>query len=36
MKAKVLETSVTFEFKGENTESLLLGLCSELSTKRTF
>lgn len=36
MRAKVLETSVTFEFKGENTESLLLGLCSELSTKEHF
>ena len=36
MKAKVLETSVTFEFKGEDTESLLLGLCSELSGKEHF
>lgn len=36
MKAKVLETSVTFEFKGENTESLLLGLCNELSAKEHF
>lgn len=36
MKAKVLETSVTFEFKGENTESLLLGLCNELSGKEHF
>ena len=36
MKAKVLESSVTFEFKGENTESLLLGLCNELSRKDHF
>ena len=36
MRAKVLETSVTFDFKGENTESLLLGLCSELSEKEHF
>ena len=36
MKAKVLETSVTFEFKGENTESLLLGLRNELSAKEHF
>lgn len=36
MKAKVLETSVTFEFKGENTESLLLGLSNELSEKEHF
>lgn len=33
MKAKILETAVTFEFKGENTESLLLGLSNELSEK---
>lgn len=36
MKAKVLETSVTFEFKGENTESLLLCLSNELSEKEHF
>lgn len=36
MKAKVLEMSVTFEFKGENTKSLLLGLCNELSRKEHF
>ena len=36
MKAKALETLVTFEFKGENTESLLLGLCNELSAREHF
>lgn len=36
MKAKVLETSVTFKFEGENTESLLLGLRSETSAKDHF
>lgn len=36
MKAKVLETSVTFEFNGENTESILLDLCNELSGKDHF
>ncbi|MBF0934039.1 MAG: hypothetical protein HXK00_00165 [Abiotrophia defectiva] len=36
MKAKVLETAVTFEFKGEDAESLVLGLSSELSEKEHF
>lgn len=36
MKAKVLETSVTFEFKGEDAESLVLDLCKELSEKDHF
>ena len=36
MKAKVLETSVTFEFKGEDAESLVLDLCKELSKKDHF
>lgn len=36
MKAKVLETSVTFEFKCEDAESLVLGLCKELSEKENF
>lgn len=36
MKAKVLETSVTFEFKGEDVESLVLDLCNELSEKDHF
>lgn len=36
MKAKVLETSVTFEFKGDDAESLVLGLSNELSEKEHF
>ncbi len=36
MKAKVLETSVTFEFKGEDADSLVLGLSNELSEKDHF
>ena len=36
MKAKVLETSVTFEFKGDNADSLVLGLSNELSEKDHF
>lgn len=36
MKAKVLETSVTFEFKGDDAESLVLDLCKELSEKENF
>ena len=36
MKAKVLETSVTFEFKGEDAENLVLDLCKELSEKEHF
>ena len=36
MKAKVLETSVTFEFKGEDAESLVVDLSKELSEKRKF
>lgn len=36
MKAKVLETSVTFEFNGDDTEDLVLGLCRELSEKDHF
>lgn len=34
MKAKVLETSVTFEFRGDNADSLVLGLSNELSEKK--
>lgn len=33
MKAKILETSVTFEFKGDDEDSLVLGLSNELSKK---
>ena len=33
MKAKVLETSVTFEFKGDDADSLVLSLSNELSEK---
>lgn len=36
MKAKVLETSVTFEFNGEDVENLVLDLCNELSEKDHF
>lgn len=36
MKAKVLETSVTFEFKGDDVDSLVLGLSNELSGKENF
>lgn len=36
MKARVLETSVVFVFKGEDAESLVLGLCKELSEKDHF
>lgn len=36
MKAKVLETSVTFEFRGDNADSLVLGLSNELSGKDHF
>lgn len=36
MKAKVLETSVTFEFKGDDADSLVLGLSNELSEKDHF
>ena len=36
MKAKVLETSVTFEFKGDDADSLVLGLSNELSEKEHF
>lgn len=36
MKAKVLETSVTFEFKGDDEDSLVLRLSNELSEKRTL
>lgn len=36
MKAKVLETHVTFELKGEDAESLVLDLCNELSEKDHF
>lgn len=36
MRAKVLETSVTFEFKGDDADSLVLGLCKELSAKEHF
>lgn len=36
MKAKVLETSVTFEFKGDDVDSLVLGLSNELSKKDHF
>lgn len=36
MKAKVLETSVTFEFNGDDADSLVLGLSKELSEKDHF
>lgn len=36
MKAKVLETSVTFEFKGDDVDNLVLGLSNELSEKEHF
>ena len=36
MKAKVLETSVTFEFKGDDADSIVLGLSNELSEKEHF
>lgn len=36
MKAKVLETSATFEFKGEDADSLVLGLSNDLSEKEHF
>ena len=36
MKAKVLETSVTFEFKCDDADSLVLGLSNELSEKENF
>lgn len=36
MKAKVLETKVTFEFKGDDVDSLILGLSNELSEKEHF
>lgn len=36
MKAKVLETSVTFEFKGDDEDSFVLGLSNELSEKDHF
>ena len=34
MKAKVLETSVTFEFKGDDADILVLGLSNEFSKKK--
>lgn len=36
MKAKVLETSVTFEFDGDDADSLVLSLSNELSGKDHF
>lgn len=36
MKAKILETSVTFEFKGDDADSLVLGLSKELLEKDHF
>lgn len=36
MKAKFLETSVTFGFRGDDAESLVLDLCKELSEKEHF
>ena len=36
MKAKVLETSVTFEFRGDDADSFVLGLSNELSEKEHF
>lgn len=36
MKAKVLETSVAFEFKCDDADSLVLGLSNELSEKENF
>lgn len=36
MKAKVLETSVTFEFDGDDAGSLVLGLSNEFSEKEHF
>lgn len=36
MKAKILETYVTFEFRGDNADSLVLGLSNELSEKEHF
>lgn len=36
MKAKVLETAVTFEFKCDDVDSLVLGLSNELSEKEHF
>lgn len=36
MKAKALETAVTFEFKGDDADSLVLGLSNELSEKDHF
>lgn len=36
MRAKVLETAVTFEFKGDDTDSLVLDLCKELPEKDHF
>lgn len=36
MKAKILETSVTFEFKGDDADSIVLGLSNELSEKEHF
>lgn len=36
MKVKVLETSVTFEFKGDDEDSFVLGLSNELSEKDHF
>ena len=35
MRAKVLETSVTFEFKGDDADSLVLVLCKAIR-ERTF
>lgn len=36
MKVKILETSVAFEFKGDDEDSLVLGLSNELSEKEHF
>lgn len=36
MKAKVLETAVTFELKGDDADSLVLCLSNELSGKENF
>lgn len=36
MRAKVLETSVTFEFDGDDADSLVLSLSNELSEKDHF
>lgn len=36
MKAKILETAVTFEFNGDDADSLVLGLSNKLSGKENF